>query len=377
MRYIIIAILLMFIIQAVHLGYSQSVSLPGTTITGSQILGCGLLPTSAATLISESAPWYCPINQQIYSVWIKYLPLGIIAVGIAISIAAIIFAVGIVLGNSKIRSFGLAELYEAFATGLIVGMFLYVCAIVFGFIPSIVTGPINPYATSIYLMRTTITKAESLYGSIFSTYLSGSAIASLGIGLGISGYNSLGNFLNSVIGLPISLYQLFFLTPSLQISKLLADGIIALYAEYYLVLFFAVASIPAFIIPGVLLRAFLPTRGLGGMLMAIGIAFYLVVPIMFSVAYYFTAPSLNSQFATATAQMNLFSANNGFITNGLSKNSELATEVKDITSAIAPFWLLVFFYPSLIMAVSYVFIVQMAAIIGGVSGSTGRLRSFI
>ena len=102
MRYIIIAILLMFIIQAVHLGYSQSVSLPGTTIPGSQILGCGLLPTSAATLISESAPWYCPINQQIYSVWIKYLPLGIIAVGIAISIAAIIFAVGIVLGNSKI-----------------------------------------------------------------------------------------------------------------------------------------------------------------------------------------------------------------------------------------------------------------------------------
>ena len=99
--------------------------------------------------------------------------------------------------------------------------------------------------------------------------------------------------------------------------------------------------------------------------------------IMFSVAYYFTAPSINSQFTTATAQMNLFSANNGFVLNGLSKNSELATEVNGISSAIAPFWLLIFFYPSLIMAVAYVFIVQIAAIIGGVSGSTGRLRSFI
>ncbi len=339
--------------------------------------GCGLLPSSAASLISGSAPWYCPINQQIYSEWAHYLPLGIIAIGISISIAAVIFVFGIVFKNQKIRNFGVGELYEAFATAIIVLAFLYVCAIMFGFIPSFFAGQLNPYATSLFLIKSTINQAESLYASLFSTYLKGSLVASIDLQVGNSLTGASVNLLNSILQIPLFLYEVFVLPPTLEISKLLADGIIALYSEYYLIIFFATASIPVFIIPGVLFRAFIPTRALGGMLIALGMAFYIVMPIMFSVGYYFTAPSINQQFTNTASQINLFSQNNGFITNGLEQNSPLATTIKGASSAIASFWFLVFFYPSLIIAVVYVFVVQVSAFIGGASNMSGKVRSFI
>ncbi len=339
--------------------------------------GCGLLPPPTASLIIQQSPWYCPINQQIYSEWIHYLPIGIIAIGISISIAAIIFVAGLVFKSQTIKNFGVGELYEAFATAIIVLAFLYVCAIMFGFVPSLFSGQLNPYATSIFLIKSTLNQAESLYATLFNTYLEGSLVTSIKVvPLATTPISSVGGILNSILNFPFIPYEIFVLSPTLEISKLLADGIIALYAEYYLIIFFATASIPVFIIPGVLFRAFLPTRALGGMLIALGMAFYLVMPIMFSVGYYFTAPNINQQFTTATSQISLFSQNNGFITNGEGQNSQLSTTVKGISPAIASFWFLIFFYPGLIIAVVYVFVVQIAGFIGGAS-RTGRIRMFI
>ncbi len=379
MRKIISILMVLAFFGALTLVHTQITMLQiPITLLSAQGGGCGLLPSSVASLISSSAPWYCPINQQIYSEWAHYLPLGIIAISISISIAAVIFAFGVVFKNQTIRNFGVAELYEAFATAIIVLAFLYVCAIMFGFVPSLFTGQLNPYATSIFLIKSTINQAESLYAALFNTYLKGSMLYSISLGFGSTGtFAAGGNLLNAILQVPINLYGIFVLAPTLEISKLLADGIIALYAEYYLIIFFATASIPVFIIPGTLFRAFIPTRPLGGMLIALGMAFYLVMPIMFSVGYYFTAPSINQQFTNAASQINLFSQNNGFFTNGFGQNSNLATSVRGISSGIASFWFLVFFYPGLIIAVVYVFVVQVSSFIGGASNMSGRLRSFI
>ncbi|MEM3841309.1 MAG: hypothetical protein QXN59_01270, partial [Candidatus Micrarchaeaceae archaeon] len=137
------------------------------------------------------------------------------------------------------------------------------------------------------------------------------------------------------------------------------------------------AAIPAFIIPGVIFRALFPTRSLGGMLIAIGIAFYLVVPTLFSVAFYFTSPGVQTQFTYATQQLNRFGSGSNAINNALSPTSPLVTGLSSVESALSNFWLMIIFYPSLISAISYVFIQQLANFIGGAVRSSSKIRGFI
>ncbi len=358
-----------------------AVATPQMVYSQSAALGCGLLPSSLASVISQSAPWYCPINQQISKTWESYLPIAAISVLIAVSVAAVIFAVGAALKNATIRNFGIGEMYEAIATGLIVGGFLYVCAVMFGLIPSLFVGTLNPYATALHLISSTIQYAENLYNALFRAYLYGSMLSTVQIGFGTPGGVStgaaVGNLLNSIFHASLIAYTVLFLTPASEIAQLLMDGILALYAEYYLIVFFAVSAIPAFIVPGVLFRAFVPTRALGGMLIAIGMAFYIIVPVMFSVVYYFSAPTILQQFNSAQVQIQQFSSNGAAVQNGASQNSPLVTQLRSLSSAIAPFWLLVFFYPIVIIAVAYTFIVQMSSFIGGAAQMSSRLGGFI
>lgn len=344
-------------------------------------IGCGLLPNSIASTISTSAPWYCPINQQISKTWESYLPMAGIAVMIAISVAAIIFVVGTAMKNTTVRNFGVGELYEAIATGIIVGAFFYISAVLFGLIPSLFVGTLNPYATALHLMSSTIQYAENLYGALFNAYLYGSMLSSLSVvfsaSTGAPTALATGNLLNSIFHTSIVSYKILFLTPASEIAQLISDGILALYAEYYLIIFFAVSAIPAFIIPGVLFRAFTPTRALGSMLIAIGMAFYLVVPVMFAVVYYFSAPTILQQFSSAQAQIQQYAVSSGAITNAVGSSSPLVTQLHSIGSSIAPFWLLVFFYPVMIIAVAYTFIVQMSSFLGGAAQMSGRLGTFI
>ena len=337
---------------------------------------CGLLPSSFAANVLSDAPWYCPINGQIYTAWANDLPFVLFVVLLAFMIASIIFMVGVALRDNKIRNFGIGELYEATASAIIVVFFLYVCAIVFGITPAILVGAINPYPVAFNLILSTINSAEAVYQSIFGVYLTDMFYVSINTQLSVYGLNL--NGISSTITSIYTLYlEVFVIQPSAVIATFLVDGIAALYSEYYLIVFFAVASIPAFVIPGVVLRAILPTRALGGVLMAIGIGFYLVMPTMFAVAYYFTAPQILHQLATANSQLNRWGTGSGAETNGLSPSAPLPLALQSVQSALSSFWLMILFYPVLIIAVAYAFISQLANFLGGASNISGRIRSFI
>ncbi len=336
--------------------------------------GCGLLPGGIADQISSGSPWYCPINQAIYTTWSGYLPLAMAAISVSFAIAALIFMAAALTGSSRLRAYSIGEFYEAIATALIVIAFMYLCAVVFGLVPEYVVGNINPYATAFNLILSTIQGAQGLYNSLYQPYLLDSMYASISVTLRIPMAGIKTNLFVPVYGVVV---DLFFMQPAEALTAFITDGMVALYAQYYLLVFFAVAAIPVFLIPGVILRAFFPTRALGGMLMAIGIGFYLVVPTLFAVAYYFTAPAALRDLYGVTSLINQYGANGNAINNAISATSPLVLEMNASNAAMGSFWLLILFFPLLIMAVTYAFIMQLSSFIGGASRTSGRLRMFI
>ncbi len=350
--------------------------IPGLGGSASPTAGCALLPSTLAQQIETYEPWYCPISQQIYNSWSNDIPIALAVILLSLAIAGTIFMFGSAMKNSKIRNFGIAELYEVSATMVIVVMFMYVSAVLFGLTPGAFVGTINPYATSLHLITSTISSGESLYTSLFNVYMVDSFYISVKETLSSSYFSATGliNITNTLRTFPLVVY---FIEPANKLASLIVDGITILYAEYYLIVFFAVASIPAFIIPGVIFRALFPTRALGGMLIAIGVAFYLVVPTLFAVAFYFTSPTVQQQFSYATQQLNRFGSGSSAINNALSPASPIVTDVSSIESAMSSFWLMILFYPSLISALAYVFIQQFSAFIGGATKSMGKARGFI
>ena len=348
-----------------------TVSTTTTSIPG----GCGLLPNSIVQQIESSAPWYCPINEQVYDSWSSETPIAFAAILVAFAIAAIIFMVGAGLKDDRIRNFGVGELYEAIASAIIVGLFLYVSAVAFGIIPSLFVGTINPYATAFHLILSTIKEAESVFSSLYNVYIMDSFYVSLNVDITmpLSTLPSI-SALSLLYALPL---EVFVIEPTYVLATFIIEGITALYAEYYLLVFFSVAAIPVFLVPGVIFRAIFPTRALGGMLIALAMGFYIIMPTMFAIAYYFTAPGILNTLSTASIQLTRFGSGSGAITNALTPDSPLVLQVSSTQSAMTSFWLLILFYPLLIIAVTYAFVTQIASFIGGAAQMSGRMRTFI
>ncbi len=330
---------------------------------------------SLPQLPSNTPQWYLPINNQLSSVWSSDVVYAAAAVALSFAVAGLIYMVGVAAKSDRIRDFGDGELYEALASGIIVVAFLYVSAVVFGVVPGFVTGSsINPYATAFSLMLSTIQQAEALYNSLYQGFIAASFYSSLEVTLTIppAGFST-----DLFLPLYATAVQFFFIQPATTLMGFLTDAILVIYAEYYTLVFFSISAIPAFLVPGVVLRAIFPTRALGGMLIAMAMGFYLVVPTMFAIAFYFTAPTTISQTGALATQVTKYGSNSGAVMNSVSSSSPLASLMGTAGAAMTGFWLMILFYPMLIIAVAYAFIVQVANFIGGASNMSGRLRAFI
>ncbi len=338
---------------------------------------CGLLPPGLAHNITINAPWYCPINQQMYNAWEGDLPIALIVVMIAFLIAGSIFAVGAGLKNDRVRNYGIGEMYEATASAILIGIFLYVSAVMFGLLPSAIIGPINPYATALNLMTSTISAAENVYTSLYHVYYYYQLLSSVSVNVVIPDIN--GKIpVQEVLLAPLQLYwDILVIEPTVVISSFITDGILALYAEYNLIVFFSLAAIPAFLIPGIIFRAIIPTRALGGIMIALAMGFYFIMPTLFAVAYYFTAPHMTTLLNDAALQLSRFSLSKSSFNTQINPSSPIVTQISGVKTAFSGFWLLILFYPTLIVAITYAFVVQVADLIGGASRMGGKVRGFI
>jgi hypothetical protein len=219
-----------------------------------------------------------------------------------------------------------------------------------------------------------------MYTSLFRVYLAKSFEVSPTVNLDIGG--AVSKFASGIIStitqqffniytIPITIY---FLDPALAISRFLADGISILYAEYYLMVFFATAAVPAFLVPGIILRSIFPTRSIGGIMIAIAIGFYIVMPTLFAVAYYFTSPSVTQNMRIASIQMTRFGS--GESTN-LSPANPLVLQLGNVQSALDGFWLLILFYPTLIISITYLSVQELSRFLGAPTKTMGSVRRFI
>jgi hypothetical protein len=319
------------------------------------------------------APWYCSqINQAVTSIWSKWEPIGLIAIMLAFLIAALILMFGIALRNERIKDFGIGEIYEAAATALIVIFFLLITAILFGIIPAFVTGPVNPYSTSLEYINDTINTTQVGITNLYNVVMVDSYAGSISIEVQIASISS-ASLISSIVNHGASTIAALFTMPAQTIATLLMDGLLALSAQFYMILFFMYISIPVFLIPGIIFRAIFPLRSVGGMLMAIAISFYLVMPILFSIAYYFTNTSAISVLTEASQEVKTNGQGTLSQTNAESPNGLLVKDVGKIESTMGGYFLSILFYPALILALTYYSMTVIAEFIGSISKTTGKL----
>ncbi len=150
--------------------------------------------------------------------------------------------------------------------------------------------------------------------------------------------------------------------PETVVLAFLNDGLFVLWALYYLILFFSFVG-PVFVTLGIIFRAFLPTRALGGILISTGIGFFVVAPVLFALLY---SPSVNPYPTTlsynACGGVNVFP-------------SFICSTFGPIASVLSPLWLQAIFYPILITALTYTFVTQVANFVGASAQMGGRLRA--
>ncbi len=314
------------------------------------------------------APWYCSqLNQAITSVWQKWEPVAIITIFLSFFIAALIFMVGIAMRNDGVRNFGVGEMYEASATALIAIFFLTLSAILFGVIPGFFVGPINPYVTALSYISNTVNATQGIIKSLFAVQMTASYFISLKLHIYVYAFGELtaGGFNSATFYEPFAKFIApFFIVPANTIISMLTDGLIYLSAEFYMILFLMYIAVPVLLIPGIILRAIFPLRGLGGTLIAMALAFYLIMPVLFSVVYYFTNTSMIGTLTAAAAQITANGAGTGAITNTVSATSPLVTQVSNLESSMGAYFLAILFYPALILTIIYVAIVEISGFLG-------------
>jgi len=331
--------------------------------------------------ISAIAPWYCSqINQAAYKVFTDWEPVLMLAVLFSFMIAAIIFVAGIAARNSKLRSYGIGEFYEAAASLIFVVFFMLLAALIFGIIPGLYIG-VDPYNTSLTYIYNTINATQGLLTAIYNPAILAYFYTSITIEVNVMGEapNELGQVLNGVgaasniVGYLAIPLEILFIIPAIALSSLLVEGLLMLYTEFYLILFAMYASIPVLLIPGIFLRSIMPTRTVGGLLIGAAISFYFILPTLFSIAFFFTYKDTMQTFIAATAQLNSISQGSNAITNGALPNGQnsIPQEIKTIQESMGSFWISVIFYPALILALTYFSMTTIADLLGGMRPSGG------
>lgn len=364
-------------ILQVFLAFAVLIQISNARIQPSPIPNVPTVPPSTVTpgycpnqySINAIAPWYCSqIDQAAYKTFAEWEPVLLLAVLFSFMIAALIFMIGVAARNKKIVNYGIGEFYEAGASLIFVVFFMLIAALIFGILPGLYIG-VDPYNTSLTYIYNTINATQELLKALYNPAMVAYFYTSININVEtLATATTIINYLAPAL-------EVLFIVPATALSTLLVEGLMVLYAEFYLIMFAMYASIPILLIPGVFLRSILPTRGVGGLLIGAAIGFYFILPTLFSIAFFFTSKGTMQAFVAATAQLNSIAQGSDAITNGAVPNgpNSIPQEINAIKSAMGSFWISVIFYPALILALTYFSITTIADLLGGMAMSTGAL----
>jgi len=290
----------------------------------------------------EIPKWYEIYDKQLQEIWKIYQPVAMIAVLLSFLVASLLYGFGIILNNERLRNYGMAEFLESAASLLMVIFFLLGLQIlvnVFYFPFQTESGitpeqkqvvKIGPFAYLDAKLAHIQEIANKTYIALSTTLYYLTEISSFELSSpsewGTAGSSTLLKYGPSVIsgvGALLKIYQRVlntFITIFAELANFTLGGIKAISLQRALLKFFAVSALVVFLPMGVVLRIFPPTRGAGGVLIAIAFSFFFIFPFTYLIFYLPSGPNsiygilmrnlydINKQLDKVNLELNPFSS---------------------------------------------------------------------
>jgi len=234
--------------------------------------------------------WYLQnYDKKMEDMWKEYQPIALVAVLLSFMVASLLYGLGFILNNEKLKNYGMAEFLESVASLLMVVFFLtFLRILISTFFPVVAEGAtpeqkqiveIGPFTyldARLALIqqisnKTFIQLANVLYflykvSSVEIEVKVGTEILQVGTGI-------------------IQIVMSTFITPLAEIADYMYSSLKALSFQRALLRFFEESALTVFLPLGVVLRIFPPTRGAGGMLIALAFSFFFVFPLTYLIFY--------------------------------------------------------------------------------------------
>jgi len=249
--------------------------------------------------------WYLQnYDNEIKTRWAQYQPVALVAVLLSFTVASLLYGFGFILNNERLRNYGMAEFLESVASLLMVIFFLTLLNILIStFFPVVAEGAtpeqkqivkIGPFAyldAKLALVQQISNKTfTQIVNLLYPLYL----LSSIKIEPLVTQQNVIGGFWGKVqtfmpgfstIANWMQFILNIFIAPLAEFAEFIFSGLKALSFQRALLKFFEESALTVFLPLGVVLRIFPPTRGAGGMLIAIAFSFFFIFPFIYFVFY--------------------------------------------------------------------------------------------
>ena len=229
--------------------------------------------------------WYLQnYDKKMEDMWKEYQPIALVAVLLSFMVASLLYGFGFILNNEKLKNYGMAEFLESAASLLMVVFFLtFLRILISTFFPVVAEGAtpeqkqiveIGPFTyldARLALIQQISNKTFiQLANILYFLY----KVSSVEIKVD-----------NEDIGGIIKIIINTFITPLAEIADYMYSSLKALSFQRALLRFFEESALTVFLPLGVVLRIFPPTRGAGGMLIALAFSFFFVFPLTYLIFY--------------------------------------------------------------------------------------------
>jgi len=311
-------------------------------------------------------PWsMTPVSVQ--GVWNVWQPVALVAVVTAFLIVALAYMIGVSFNLAGLRKWAKVEFYQALASAILVAFLVLMMDTMLNEGFQTMIGSINPYKKAYAYLDGVMDSLYPIYTSVYKANFIAEFIKSIGIysnGMGLD-YAPFELFTSPIVE------YLHFEAHIVTVAAIITSTQRALLHLFYN------AGFTVFIPAGVLLRIFPWTRGAGGLLIAIGMGLAIVYPTMFT----FVAMMSENSSEVKNKATELGNSIGGFdmtkfgacacdfqSASDVATTKVLSPQLRNssawLLGWLSGIWLKIFYYPMLVLLVTFTFIRTISPLLG-------------
>ena len=322
--------------------------------------------------LAAAAPWYQGQYNSVAGTWQTWGPISMVGVIVAFLVVAVAYMFAVGFDMPELKMWAKSEFYQALASAVLVaGLASMTFLMLDQGMAKIIGTSIDPFNIAHFYLSDMEAMLHSKYQwAYWSNYMAEGATT-------LSLYQNAESY---------ELYFLAFLKP-LIIEPLHLAGyyiiqflvIISMWKG--ILIFFKETAFAAFLPLGVFLRIFPPTRGAGGLLIAIAIGFFIVFPTMFAFIAMMSEGDILTGLEGGGPNIGVDLADFNACEHdveGVAQSAEANTDpavlsaINTYFSFLPVLWVKVLFYPIVVMAVTVTFIKVLAPLLGSDVSEIGQ-----